>query len=123
MYDVDSKLTLFVYRDYDTYTGKWTAKDPIGFDGGDSNLYGYVLGDPVDLIDPSGLEGYSDGDWFPCIDGEEFNKDILDKEKTWCDALENETTPPKCKRKIPTTIFGNKIETLDNRRIRGTFKF
>jgi RHS repeat-associated protein len=55
LYDVDTKLTRFGYRDYDAYTGKWTAKDPIGFGGGDSNLYGYVLGDPVNLVDPWGL--------------------------------------------------------------------
>jgi len=55
LYDADTKLTRFGYRDYDAYTGKWTAKDPIGFSGGDSNLYGYVLGDPVGLIDPLGL--------------------------------------------------------------------
>ncbi len=34
LYDQDTKLTRFGYRDYDAYTGKWTAKDPIGFDGG-----------------------------------------------------------------------------------------
>ena len=55
LYDSDTKLTRFGYRDYDAYTGKWTAKDPIGFNGGDSNLYGYVLGDPVDFVDPFGL--------------------------------------------------------------------
>ena len=55
LYDPDTKLTRFGYRDYDAGTGKWTAKDPIGFDGGDMNLYGYVLQDPVDLIDPEGL--------------------------------------------------------------------
>ncbi|MEA3491607.1 MAG: RHS repeat-associated core domain-containing protein [Campylobacterota bacterium] len=55
LYDSDTKLTRFGYRDYDAYTGKWTAKDPIGFAGGDSNLYGYVLGDPVGLVDPEGL--------------------------------------------------------------------
>ncbi len=54
LYDKDTKLTRFGYRDYDAQTGKWTAKDPIGFDGGDTNLYGYVLGDPVDFVDPSG---------------------------------------------------------------------
>lgn len=36
-------------------TGKWTAKDPIDFSGGDSNLYGYVLNDPVNFNDPNGL--------------------------------------------------------------------
>jgi len=55
LYDVDTKLTRFGYRDYDAYAGKWTAKDPIGFQGGDSNLYGYVLGDPVNFVDPEGL--------------------------------------------------------------------
>ena len=44
LYDADTKPTRFGYRDYDAYIGKWTAKDPIGFSGGDSNLYGYVLG-------------------------------------------------------------------------------
>ncbi len=55
LYDSDTKLTRFGYRGYDAYTGKWTAKDPIGFQGGDSNLYGYVLGDPVNFVDPTGL--------------------------------------------------------------------
>ncbi len=55
LYDPDTKLTRFGYRDYDAYTGKWTAKDPIEFGGGDTNLYGYVLGDPVNFVDPLGL--------------------------------------------------------------------
>jgi len=45
----------FGARDMDPETGRWTAKDPIGFAGGDSNLYGYVLGDPVNWVDPTGL--------------------------------------------------------------------
>lgn len=31
------------------------SKDPILFAGGDTNLYGYVMQDPINLIDPSGL--------------------------------------------------------------------
>ena len=31
-----------------------TAKDPIGFNGGDTNLYGYSLTDPVNWKDPKG---------------------------------------------------------------------
>ena len=54
LYDPDTNLTHFGFREYDAYTGKWTAKDPILFEGGDSNLYGYVLGDPVNLVDPEG---------------------------------------------------------------------
>jgi len=45
----------FGYRDYDPETGRWTAKDPIGFAGGDTDLYGYCLNDPVNAVDPSGL--------------------------------------------------------------------
>jgi uncharacterized protein RhaS with RHS repeats len=45
----------FGYRDYDPETGRWTAKDPAGFGGLDTNLYGYVYNDPVNLIDPVGL--------------------------------------------------------------------
>lgn len=58
--DADTGLIRFGYRDYDPLTGRWTARDPIGFAGGDTNLYGYVLGDPVNSIDPFGLfEVYS----------------------------------------------------------------
>jgi len=65
LYDAETKLTRFGYRDYDAYTGKWTAKDPIGFDGGDSNLYGYVFGDPVGLFDPFGLDPRFNGRGVP----------------------------------------------------------
>ena len=55
LHDNDTGLIRFGYRDYDPETGRWTARDPIGFAGGDTNLYGYVLGDPVNHHDPSGL--------------------------------------------------------------------
>ncbi|MBA2713377.1 MAG: hypothetical protein H0U55_07475 [Rubrobacteraceae bacterium] len=47
LYDRDTGLLRFGARDYDPETGRWTAKDPIGFAGGDTNLYGYVLFNPV----------------------------------------------------------------------------
>jgi hypothetical protein len=50
-------LVRFGARDYDPVTGRWTAKDPIGFDGDGANLYGYVLGDPVNALDSRGLAG------------------------------------------------------------------
>ena len=55
LYDSDTKLVRFGFRDYDPFTGRWTAKDPILFNGEDTNLYGYVLGDPVGLVDINGL--------------------------------------------------------------------
>ena len=54
IYDSETKLVRFGVRDYDARIGRWTSKDPIRFDGGDSNLYGYVLQDSVNLIDPNG---------------------------------------------------------------------
>ena len=57
LYDADTGLIRFGYRDYDPDTGRWTAKDPIRFAGGDTDLYGYCLGDPVNGIDPKGLYG------------------------------------------------------------------
>ena len=36
--------------------GLLSAKDPIGFDGGDPNLYGYVISDPVNNTDPAGRD-------------------------------------------------------------------
>lgn len=57
IYDQHTQLTRFGARDYDAQTGRWTNKDPIRFNGGDTNLYGYVVNDPVNIIDPYGLTG------------------------------------------------------------------
>ncbi|MCB0088890.1 MAG: hypothetical protein KDE54_13330, partial [Caldilineaceae bacterium] len=54
LYDADTGLTRFGRRDYDAETGRWTTKDPLGFAGGDTNLYLYVGGDPVNLKDQGG---------------------------------------------------------------------
>lgn len=42
-------------RYYDPETSRFISEDPIGFDGGDVNLYIYVGNNPVLLVDPSGL--------------------------------------------------------------------
>jgi RHS repeat-associated protein len=55
LYDRHTGLIRFGARDYDPETGRWTAKDPILFSGGDVNLYGYVFNDPVNLSDPNGM--------------------------------------------------------------------
>ena len=52
--DGETELVRFGARDYDPTTGRWTAKDPILFGGGSSNLYAYALEDPINYSDLNG---------------------------------------------------------------------
>ncbi|WP_156338697.1 RHS repeat-associated core domain-containing protein [Chondromyces crocatus] len=54
LYDHDTSLVRFGARDYDAETGRWTSKDPLLFEGGDTNLYAYAAGDPNNFADPTG---------------------------------------------------------------------
>jgi RHS repeat-associated protein len=55
--EFDSKTGLNYYRArwYDPKVGRFISEDPIGFRGGDVNLYGYVENNPVNHSDPLGL--------------------------------------------------------------------
>ena len=53
--DEGDSLVRFGVRDFDPSLGRWTTKDPIRFQSGNVNLYGYILNDPVNLVDPIGL--------------------------------------------------------------------
>jgi RHS repeat-associated protein len=66
LYDTNTKLTHFGARDYDASTGRWTVKDPILFAGRNTNLYGYVLNDPINRLDPLGL-------WEVVLPGDDIN--------------------------------------------------
>ncbi|MGC4002700.1 MAG: RHS repeat-associated core domain-containing protein [Pirellulales bacterium] len=50
-------------RWYDPIVASWITQDPIGFAGGQSNLYVYVGNSPTNYTDPTGLAGI--GDWMP----------------------------------------------------------
>ncbi len=45
-----------LHRWYDPAVGRWMSEDPIGFEGKDGNLYGYVGNGPVNGVDPLGLD-------------------------------------------------------------------
>jgi len=56
LYDLDTGLQNFGQREYDPRTARWMTRDPIGFDGGQFNLYEYSGSDPVNRTDRTGLE-------------------------------------------------------------------
>ncbi len=55
-YDTETGLYYYRARYYDPQTGRFITRDPIGFDGGDYNLYNYVGANPVNFVDPLGLK-------------------------------------------------------------------
>ena len=85
LYDADTKFLKFGARDYDPTIGRWTTKDPIGFAGGDTNLYAYVGGDPMSYNDPTGEfkvhgnwcgEDWTGGKEGPYVRGGEYSSPI-----------------------------------------------
>jgi RHS repeat-associated protein len=59
-YDEETGLYFYRARYYDPRLGRFLNVDPIGFDGGDTNLYAYVGNNPVNRTDPKGLR------YIPC---------------------------------------------------------
>lgn len=60
------QLGLYDYRNrfYQPELGRFLQTDPIGFAGGDTNLFRYCGGDPVNRADPTGLHSNSEApDW------------------------------------------------------------
>ncbi|MGP9827723.1 RHS repeat-associated core domain-containing protein [Ectopseudomonas khazarica] len=71
-HDEESGLYYNRYRYYAAELGRYVTQDPIGLKGG-LNTYGYVKGNPVNLIDPTGeeavIEGGYSGGWFAGLGG------------------------------------------------------
>jgi RHS repeat-associated protein len=57
-YNADSGLYLTQYRVYDPVAGRWLSRDPMGELGDPAaNLYRFVNGNPITLVDPNGSIG------------------------------------------------------------------
>ncbi len=72
LFDRDTGLTRFVWREYDAETGRFTALDPLREKGGDADFYGYCVDDPVNRVDVWGLEG----SWWDGAGGRIVRRDI-----------------------------------------------
>ncbi|MBK7705468.1 MAG: RHS domain-containing protein [Acidobacteria bacterium] len=56
-YDDFTGLHYYRARWYDSNVGRFISEDPIGFAGGDVNLFGYVWNQPLKYRDPVGTTG------------------------------------------------------------------
>ncbi|TVR54394.1 MAG: tandem-95 repeat protein, partial [Puniceicoccaceae bacterium] len=61
IFDFATGLYFLNARHYDPDLGRFISVDPIGFAGGDTNLYRYANNDPVNFMDPSGLSSQGTG--------------------------------------------------------------
>ncbi|MDY6944026.1 MAG: RHS repeat-associated core domain-containing protein, partial [Pseudomonadota bacterium] len=65
--DEGQNLYFMRARFYDPEIGRFLNEDPLGFEGGDWNLYAYVMGNPGTATDPLGLMDFG-GMWKSAVD-------------------------------------------------------
>jgi RHS repeat-associated protein len=77
-YDPETELYFVRARYYDPVVGRWISEDPLGLRIGSVNLYRYSGNNPINAIDPSGLQCTVDVfqiyDTKPC----QYHKQIYD---------------------------------------------
>lgn len=96
LYDRSTGFVKFGARDYAPEIGRWLSKDPIRFNGGDTNLYGYVLQDPVNFKDFNGQKvDIPMNSWphFPLIDLIGDKIDSFCKGLGFCEEKSGDSTP------------------------------
>lgn len=99
--DVETGLYQNGRRDYNPKKGGYNEADPIGFNGGDINLFRYAKSNPLRFIDPFGLEWLLisfEKYWDPAIiSAPSHEPSIPNKvECTWKCSSEKVTTMGKC---------------------------
>ncbi|MFA5982401.1 MAG: RHS repeat-associated core domain-containing protein [Methylococcaceae bacterium] len=128
-YDAETGLHYNWNRYYDPNTGRYISVDPIGLQGG-SNPYAYVEGNPVNYIDPNGLDATlslpgSGSFTFPripipnpalvCVSLLTYSSDYSPEQKT-CD--EQPTQCPYQAKEVPKSALGPsgkpKIHNVDH---------
>jgi RHS repeat-associated protein len=60
-FSITTVLNYFNARYYDAARGVWISQDPTEFWAGDANLSRYVGNDPMNMVDPSGLQANKAG--------------------------------------------------------------
>src|SRR5262249_61905835 len=60
----EAGLYHFRNRELSAALGRWMQMDPIGFEGGDRNLYSYVGNSPTSAVDPVGHKLWK---WIPIV--------------------------------------------------------
>ena len=87
----DATVDLYYYRAryFHPTLQRFITEDPLEFAGGDTNLYGYVLNNPVNIIDPTG-EIFN---WLNCLRCNSVADDIHRAEEACKDELAKCTTP------------------------------
>jgi RHS repeat-associated protein len=113
--DAETGFAYYGYRYYDSSTGRWLSRDPIGEDGG-PNIYGFVGNGPCDAVDALGNTF-----WKPWTWGDPTPSDniLVSKSGDWY------SPPLPLVRKRPTRPSGNdlvdevdeQVATLKNRSV------
>ena len=85
--DTETGLILCTNRHYDPQSGRFLTRDPLGYGGG-INLYSYTANDPVNELDPLGLQSPAPikpphwwrpgGPYYPGVPEHPKGVDILD---------------------------------------------
>ncbi len=116
--DAETGLHYNRFRYYDPILGQYVTQDPIGLVGG-SHSYAYVGNDPLNWVDPRGLEpgsmaqrGYLDNNRpsYPGLLGQDENGVLLFDEKS--PNFHSYNVSNSCQKNTPGCTFGNVAEGL-----------
>lgn len=80
-------LKYYRARYYHPGLQRFISEDPIGFDGGDINLYGYVWNEPISFDDPLGLFGLKDDCSYAGLGCDNETPSLAGRKSVWSTGL------------------------------------